>query len=101
MNSPIPKEREVHITSLVVQAVPERVGDVAARLDGTNGLEVNRTEERGKLVVLLETPSLADVTDQVDAIRGLPGVINVTLVYHQTEDAALLDQPVPMTTPPA
>ncbi len=96
----IPPAREVHISSLVVQSRPDRVGDVATRLDAMPDTEVHRAEDSGKLVILLETASRNDVTGRVDAIRKLPDVVNVTLVYHQIEDAELLDQPVQPSTPP-
>ena len=93
--------QEVHITSLVVQAVPEAVRQVASVLEDMPDADVHRADETGKIVVILETMSLGDVTDQVDAIRRVPDVINVTLVYHQIEDAALLDQPVAFSQSPA
>ena len=92
---------EVHITSLVLQAVPASVPDVAALLREIPGAEVHRGEDNGKLVVLLETNSLHDVTDGVESMRAVPDVINVTLVYHQIEDAALIDQPVASPLLPA
>ena len=90
---------EVHITSLVLQAEPASVRQVAPVLRDIPGAEVHRAEDSGKIVVLLETPSLHEVTDRVDAMRRVPGVINVTLVYHQIEDAALLDQPITSSIP--
>ena len=92
--------QEVHITSLVVQAVPEAIRH-ASVLGDMPDADVHRADETGKIVVILETMSLGDVTDQVDAIRRVPDVINVTLVYHQIEDAALLDQPVAFSQSPA
>ena len=90
----LPGGAEIHITSLIVQTVPERVHQVASVLRDVPEADVHRAEESGKIIVLLETRGLGDVTDRVDGIRRMPGVINVTLVFHQIEDAALLDQPV-------
>lgn len=97
----MPASREVHITSLIVQSEPLRVQQTARSIDEMPNADVHRSEDTGKVVVLLETESLGDVTDRVDAIRRMPGVINVTLVYHQIEDAALLDQPVAFPFPTA
>ena len=89
-----PEPHEVHITSLIVQTVPQGVKSVSVAIDAMPGTDIHRAEDSGKIVVVLETESLSDVTERVDAIRSVPDVINVTLVYHQIENPALLDQPV-------
>ena len=89
-----PEANEVHITSLIVQSAPHGVRAVAAVVDDMPDADVHRAEDSGKIVVLLETYTLGDVTERVDAIRKVPDVINVTLVYHQIENPELLDQPV-------
>lgn len=89
-----PSVGETHITSLVVQAQPSAVPRVAAAIDGLPDAEVHIADPRGKLVVSLETESLHQVTEQVDRIAALAGVVTATLVYHQIEDSETLDHPV-------
>ncbi len=86
--------QEVHITSLVVHTLPEHVQTVSTDLCDLPGVEIHRAEDNGKLIVLMETSNLMDVTARVDAMRSLAGVVNVTLVYHQIEDGALLGEPI-------
>lgn len=83
---------ECHITSLVVQVVPEFVEPVTASIEGLHGAQVHTADRSGKLVVCLETESLHQVTESVDRIAALDGVINATLVFHQIEESAALDE---------
>lgn len=85
---------DAHITSLVVHSAPRSVENVSRVLGGMSDMDVHRGDPTGKIIVIFESDSLSGVTDRVQAIRRVPDVINVTLVYHQVEDAALLDQPV-------
>jgi nitrate reductase NapD len=87
---------EVHISSLVVQAVPAAAEAAARLIGGIPGAEVHGRGPTGKLVVTLETSDAAGVLLQIDAIRALPGVLLAELVYHQVEEAPAVqggDQP--------
>jgi nitrate reductase NapD len=44
-------------------------------------------------VLLCETGNQRALVDHIDALSLLPGVINVSLVYHHVEPADELDQP--------
>ena len=96
---PIPG-RDCHITSLVVRARPERVDPIASQIAAMPGMEVHATDPAGKLVVVLETASLREVTDRIGDLNAIDGVVTATLVYHQTEDAADLDEPITDPVPP-
>lgn len=92
-------ERECHITSLVVHALPESLAEVKEAIAAMDGAEVHDADASGKFVVVLETDTLYEVTDITSDISRLAGVINATLVYHQIEQADHLDDVVE-TTPP-
>ncbi len=85
---------ETHISSLVVQAKPASIPDVTRRISTMTGAEVPIASPKGKLVVYLETATLQHVTNSIDAITKLSGVLGCTLVSHHVEDSAGLDQPV-------
>ncbi len=86
--------REVHLSSLVVHARPERVDEVAQRLAGM-GCEVHLTTEAGKLVVTLETDDGRVLGDTVTAMQRLDHVLAATLVFHHCEPAPEGDGAVP------
>ena len=83
-----------HITSLLVHTQPGRTKDLAAHLGALKDVDIHTADESGKLVALMETRSLGRVTDLIDQINAMDGVVGATLVYHQIEDSEALDLPV-------
>ncbi len=75
-----------HIASLVVQCLPEKLAATAAAIEALPGAEIPHRDERGKLVVLLEVESEADLLGNITQIENTPGVISANLAYHQIDD---------------
>jgi periplasmic nitrate reductase NapD len=84
---------EVHIASCVAYARPEAAAAIARMIQGTRLAEVPRTDDKGRMVVLIEGRSTADVLDAIDAIRALDGVLAVHLAYQHIENEAEMEQP--------
>ena len=84
---------EVHIASCVAYVKPEAVEGTVRAITGTRLAEVPRTDERGRLVVLIERASSAEVLDVIDAIRALDGVLAVHLAYQHAEPESDLQEP--------
>ncbi|WP_342316041.1 chaperone NapD [Lysobacter sp. FW306-1B-D06B] len=84
---------DVHIASFVVQHRAEAIDAMVAHIDATADLELAL---RGDIrsVVLCECANQYAVLDRMDALRALPGVLNVALVYHHAEPREALDAPV-------
>jgi nitrate reductase NapD len=84
---------ELHIASFIVQALPDSLAGVAAIVRSLPAAEI-AASEGGKLIVLIEAPTSRGVMDVVDALRALPGVLAVNLVYHHAEARELLIEEV-------
>lgn len=87
------KHTDVHIASFVVQHRTEAIDAMVAHIDATDDLELAL---RGDIrsVVLCECADQYAVLDRIDALRALPGVINVALVYHHAEPREALEVPI-------
>lgn len=83
---------EIHITSAIAMVRPEHAQAIAAEISRLGLAEVPRAAGGGRIVLLLERPSTAAVLDSLDAIRALPGVLAVHLVYQHAEDASALEE---------
>lgn len=83
---------EIHITSAVAFVRPGTASALAKRIAAEGLAEVARIDPRGRLVLLLERPSTGAVLDCLDAVRALPGVLAVHLVYQHAEDASVLEE---------
>ncbi|WP_028025418.1 chaperone NapD [Enterovibrio calviensis] len=77
---------EYHVTSLVVHAAADQTEKVKADIEALPGTEVPATNETGKLVVVVEGESRGALLDIFEQIKGLPGVLAATLVFHQVEN---------------
>lgn len=87
-------EQEVHIAGIVVYAEPALLDSVLSCIGEVPGADVHGADANGKAVVTLETDSARRAMDHIDAMRELPGVLNVALVYQHAEPLAALDQEV-------
>lgn len=85
---------EVHIAGLIVHATPARLAAVRSRILRLPGAQVHAEAADGRLIVTLETGSTKRTLDDMDALRILPGVSNVALVYQHVEDAAAMQEEV-------
>ena len=76
---------EVHISSMVVHAMPAYLLDVKKNIEDLPGTEIHAESANGKLVVVLESQSQTYITDVIEKIACLDHVLSTALVYHQIE----------------
>ena len=89
-----PGERELHIASVLVQARPAAVARLRQDIPSLPGATLSQWAEDGRLVVVLEHDSADAVMQTLTALRELPGVLNVALVYQHAEPWAAMQQPM-------
>lgn len=85
---------EIHIAGVIVQASPTAVASLRSHIALLPKAQIHAAGADGRLVVTLETESTKRTLDCLDALRALPGVINVALVYQHAEDAAAMDEEI-------
>lgn len=76
--------REIHLSSLVVHARPDRLDEVTREILSL-GCEVHHVGGTGKLVVTIETDDGGRLGDTVTALQRLDHVHAATLVFHHCE----------------
>ncbi|MCL1048123.1 chaperone NapD [Shewanella abyssi] len=76
---------EAHISSLLVQVSPEHLKTTKKLIEDFEEAEVYGVSEVGKIVVVLETQSEGFITDVIEKINDMPGVLGATMVYHQID----------------
>lgn len=87
-----PRTTELHIASFVVQHRTEAAGALAGHIAGAAQLELAIPGDV-RSVVLCEGADQYEILDRIEALRAIPGVLNVTLVYHHAEPREALDAP--------
>ena len=87
---------EIHIASCVAFVKPGEAAAIVARVQEQRLGEVPRSDAaRGRLVILIERTRPSEVLDAIDAIRSLPGVHAVQLVYQHAEPESDMQEPHP------
>jgi nitrate reductase NapD len=84
---------EVHIASFVVHHRAEAVVALHEALAAHAGAEI-AAQEQTRAILLHECAGTRELLDCMDAVRAVPGVIGVNLVYHHAEPCSALDEPV-------
>lgn len=75
----------MNISSVLVNARPERIPQVHDGLLALAGVEVHAVTEDGRLIVTIEADSDQAVANLFEAINQQPGVLSASMVYHQYE----------------
>lgn len=86
----------VHVSSLVVQVRPDRFDAVRQAIESHGG-EIPNSDRKGKLVVVIETGSVAEITRFTAAISEMDGVLSANLVYHLIDGEESGGEPRPAT----
>ncbi len=74
----------MNICSLIVHTQPGKGAEVTRRLESFNGVEVHGGQASGKLIVTVEEEdeTLSPVSDTMNALRDVDGVVGTILIYH-------------------
>ncbi|PKO85578.1 MAG: glutamate synthase [Betaproteobacteria bacterium HGW-Betaproteobacteria-12] len=75
----------MHISSVIVGALPEQAVDVQGALAALSGVEVHAVADDGRMIVSIESTGDDATLSHFETIRQLPGVLSASLVYHQYE----------------
>ncbi len=75
----------MNISSVLVNARPEKVMQVQDGLRACAGVEVHAASDDGRLIVTIEAESDRAVADMFEEINRQPGVLSVSMVYHHYE----------------
>ena len=79
------EQSEIHISSMVVHAMPDYLLDVRNKIEQLPGAEIHAESPNGKLVVVVESQTQTYITDVIEKIACLDHVLSTALVYHQIE----------------
>lgn len=83
----------VHIASLLLRIVPDRIDDLRAAIAALPEAELHATEHPARYAVLLEAGDERALADATTRLSDIPGVLTVAIVTHVTEPRASLAEP--------
>ena len=76
------------IASIIVQARPENLDEVAAAITALAGCEVHGRDPKGKLIIVVDAPDTGSLGSTLTTISLLPHVHTASLVFHATDAGA-------------
>ena len=84
---------DVYIASCLVDCMPPMLAGALTAIAAMTEASVYTHSDAGRIVVVLEAASSFAVVRAIDAIRALPGVVNLNMVYQHVESAAAMNEP--------
>ncbi len=75
----------LHFASVIVQAVPTSGDAVEMAIRAIPEADVF-ARESGKIVAVIESADERRISEVIDQLNRLDGVLSASLVFHQTED---------------
>ncbi|MEH6404112.1 MAG: chaperone NapD [Sneathiella sp.] len=76
---------DIHIASLVAEVSVNKVQEISAVIGALPYVEVPVSDKGGKLVILIDAPSMRVLVEITEDIRDLEGVISLLPVYQHDE----------------
>lgn len=75
---------ELHVTSLIVQVLPEKMSAVRQQIMQMGNADLSVNNEV-KLIVVLEGESQKSLLADIETINQIDGVLSASMVYHQSD----------------
>ena len=74
------------IGGFVVSALPQDTEQVIEKLKSMSGITIYGSDEKGNIVVVIESETSDDMEEVVEKIKKIEGVLTVGLAYLHFED---------------
>lgn len=82
-----------HVCGMVAQCHPKDIAAVKTALSALTLTEVSAVDEQnGKLALVMESSSQADLLERMEQARDIDGVLALSLVYHQQDQDNLVGE---------
>jgi nitrate reductase NapD len=78
-----------HVSSLLLRADPAHLETITNTVAELPGIEVQITDQSGRIIVTLETASDGHIVEMIDRINRIEGMVSAALVYHEIADETL------------
>ena len=76
-----------HVVGLIVQGNPKKLSEIQTALLAIEHTEIPTFDEKfGKMVVVMQSHDQHILLDNMESVKDIDGVINVSLVYHEQDE---------------
>lgn len=88
------REDELHIAGLVVLASVRRLHDVIEAISTLPDTRIHSFSPAGRLVVTTEAIGGMRMTERIEGIQRIDGVLSASLVYHCADSLAAMNEEI-------
>ena len=86
-NLSLESTKDWHVVGLIVQGNPEKFAAIRTALLAIEHTEIPTSDEKfGKMVVVMQSHDQHILLDNMESVKDIDGVINVSLVYHEQDE---------------
>ena len=79
--------KDWHVVGLIVQGNPEKFAAIQTALLAIEHTEIPTFDKKfGKMVVVMQSHDQHVLLDNMESVKDIDGVINVSLVYHEQDE---------------
>ena len=79
--------KDWHVCGLVVQGEPQKIMQIQTALLAIPHTEIPLADDTaGKLVVLMQSDQQRILFDNMESVKHIDGVLDVSLAYHQQDE---------------
>ena len=82
--------KTIHIASFIVSVLPSAMQAAKQTLNAIAGIDIMHEDAKGKLIVVIEADSDAGVSQFINEAHQIPGIVDVSFVYHESDTEELL-----------
>lgn len=76
-----------HVVGLIVQGNPQKIAAIQTALLTIPHTEIPTFDEKmGKLVVVMQSHDQHLLLENMESVKDIDGVVNVSLVYHEQDE---------------
>ena len=79
--------KDWHVVGFIVQGNPEKFAAIQTALLAIEHTEIPTFDKKfGKMVVVMQSHDQHVLLDNMESVKDIDGVINVSLVYHEQDE---------------
>jgi len=80
------EDKKMNVSSVLVVTKPEDVEEVKKTLEESGLCDVYFSDEKGRIIVVIEGEDVNEETFKLREIQNLPGVLTANMVYAYSEE---------------
>lgn len=79
----------MELASLILRTFPRDLSRMQRSVLSVPGVEIHHVDSAGKLVIVVETDTHADLTRAVSRLESIDGLLSMSMVFQYSDEAQM------------